>query len=71
LAGGPLVKIAEKRRRGKKIGRMEYWSDGKTGDILFFWILPFSNIPVFQYSTVPTFQYSMFLVAALPLGGSS
>jgi hypothetical protein len=55
-------------------GIVEGWSDGKTGDILFFWILPFSNIPVFQYSilpvsqysTIPTFQCSMFLVAALP-----
>jgi hypothetical protein len=44
-------------------GIVEGWSDGKTGDILFFWILPF---PIFQYSILPVFQHSMFLVAATP-----
>jgi hypothetical protein len=37
-------------------GIVEGWSDGKTGDILFFWILPFPSIPIFHYSNIPMFD---------------
>jgi hypothetical protein len=44
---------------------MEGWTDGKTGNILFVWILPFA---IFHSSSIPMFQCSMFLVAAVPGG---
>jgi hypothetical protein len=39
-------------------GRVEGWSDGRTPDILFSWILPFPNIPIFHSSIIPVFHYS-------------
>jgi hypothetical protein len=35
---------------------MEEWSDEKTRDILFFWILSFPNIPIFHHSSIPMFD---------------